>query len=125
VLVAQARAMQSPLSAIHIHHLEGAVSRVSQDATAFGHRSARFVLNIVGTWPDPTESPAHVQWVRDTHAALTPHATGGVYVNFMADEGQDRVRAAYGPATYQRLVTLKRTYDPHNLFRLNQNITPD
>jgi FAD/FMN-containing dehydrogenase len=122
VLVGRAAAMRSPLSAIHIHHLEGAVNRVDASATAFGHRSARFVLNLVGTWADPSESDLHIQWVRDTHAALIPHATGGVYVNFMGDEGNDRVRAAYGPAIYERLVALKRAYDPGNLFRLNQNI---
>jgi FAD/FMN-containing dehydrogenase len=125
VLVSQAAAMQSPLSAIHIHHLEGAVSRVDASATAFGHRDARFVLNLVGTWPDSSESERHIQWVRNTHAALKPHVTDGVYVNFMGDEGDDRVRAAYGPANYERLVALKRAYDPGNLFRLNQNIKPD
>jgi FAD/FMN-containing dehydrogenase len=125
VLVSQAAAMQSPLSAIHIHHLEGAVSRVGASATAFGHRDARFVLNLVGTWPDSSESEQHIQWVRDTHAALRPHVTDGVYVNFMGEEGDDRVRAAYGPANYERLVALKRAYDPGNLFRLNQNIKPE
>jgi len=124
VLVAQAAAMQSPLSAIHVHHLEGAINRVGAGATAFNHRDARFVLNIVGMWPDPSESDIHTQWVRDTHTALNPHATGGVYVNFMGDEGADRVCADYGPATYERLVALKRKYDPGNLFRLNQNIKP-
>src|SRR2546423_14967371 len=111
--------MRSPLSAIHIHHLEGAVKRVDASTAAFGHREAHFVLNVVGTWPDPSESDLHIQWVRDTHAALLPHATGGVYVNFMGEEGDDRVRAAYGPANYERLLAHKRTYDPANLFRLN------
>jgi FAD/FMN-containing dehydrogenase len=125
VLVTQAAAMRSPLSAIHIHHVEGAVSRVGADATAFGHRDARYVLNFVGMWPDPSESAAHIQWVRDAHTAISPYATGGAYVNFMGEEGEDRVRgAAYPPAIYARLLALKRKYDPDNLFRLNQNINP-
>jgi len=124
VLVAQAAAMPSPLSALHIHHLEGAVNRVGFNATAFGHRDARFVLNLVGTWPDPNDSELNVRWVRDCYAAIGPHASGP-YVNFMGDEAQDRVRAAYNPANYERLVALKRQYDPRNLFRLNQNIRPD
>jgi len=125
VLTGAAEAMCSPLSALHIHHLQGAVSRIPADATAFGNRDARFVLNIVGTWPDPAESVANTRWVRDTHAAISPHANGSGYVNFMADEDQDHVRAAYSRTAYGRLVALKREYDPHNLFRLNQNIRPD
>ncbi len=116
--------MPSPLSALHIHHLEGAVNRVGFNATAFGHRDARFVLNLVGTWPDPNDSELNVRWVRECYAAIGPHASGP-YVNFMGDEAQDRVRAAYNPANYERLVALKRQYDPRNLFRLNQNIRPD
>jgi FAD/FMN-containing dehydrogenase len=123
-LVAQSAAMRSPLSAIHLHHMEGAVGRVGPADTAFGHRDGRFVLNIVGMWPDPSESDGHVRWVRDCYDAMMAHATSGVYVNFLGEEGQDRVRAAYTSAQYDRLVRLKREYDPTNLFRLNQNIRP-
>jgi hypothetical protein len=125
VLVDAAAAIRSPLAALHIHHLQGAVSRVGAEATAFGNRDAQFVLNIVGLWPDPADSPLNMTWVRNTYSAISPHATGRSYVNFMADEGQDRVRAAYPQRSYERLVALKRKYDPANLFRLNQNIRPD
>ena len=125
VLVEAAAAMRSPLAALHIHHMQGALSRVSAEATAFGNRDAHFVLNIVGLWPDPTDSPANIAWVRDTYGGISPHGTGRSYVNFMADEGQDRVRAAYSQTNFDRLVALKRKYDPTNLFRLNQNIRPD
>ena len=125
VLTGAAEQMRSPLAALHIHHLKGAVSRVDSAATAFGNRDARFVLNIVGTWPDPVDSVANTRWVRDTHAAISPYSNGSGYVNFMADEDQDHVRAAYSRTAYARLVALKRAYDPHNLFRLNQNIAPD
>jgi hypothetical protein len=125
VLVGAAAQMRSPLSALHIHHLQGAVGRIRADATAFGNRDARFVLNIVGTWPDPADSVANTGWVRDTHAAISPYTNGSGYVNFMANEDQDHVRAAYSRTAYGRLVALKREYDPHNLFRLNQNIRPN
>ena len=125
VLVEAAAAMRSPLAALHIHHMQGVLSRVSAEATAFGNRDAHFVLNIVGLWPDPTDSPANIAWVRDTYGAISSYATGRSYVNFMADEGQDRVRAAYSQTNFDRLVALKRKYDPTNLFRLNQNIRPD
>jgi FAD/FMN-containing dehydrogenase len=125
VLIGAAEEMRSPLSALHIHHLQGAVSRIRAEATAFGNRDARFVLNIVGTWPDPGDSVANTGWVRDTHAAISPYTNGSGYVNFMANEDQNHVRAAYSRTAYGRLVALKREYDPHNLFRLNQNIRPD
>jgi FAD/FMN-containing dehydrogenase len=125
VVVAQAAAMCSPLSAIHIHHLEGAVSRVGADATAFTQRDAAFVMNLVGTWPDPADTAANIDWVRATYDAVAPHSEAAPYINFMGDETSDRIRAAYRGDTYTRLVALKRQYDPDNLFRLNQNIRPD
>ncbi|MBV9324429.1 MAG: FAD-binding oxidoreductase [Chloroflexi bacterium] len=125
VLVEQAAGMRSPLAALHLHHMQGAVSRIPPGATAFSNRDAQFVLNIVGTWPDPANTDANIAWVRATYDAVAPHAASLPYVNFMAEEGHDRVRAAYNPETYARLVDLKRKYDPSNLFRLNQNIRPD
>ena len=82
-------------------------------------------MNINAVWleGDP-DADRHVQWVRDTYDALEPHSRGRVYVNFLEDEGNDRVRSAYGPANYARLKTLKRRYDPGNLLRGNQNISP-
>jgi hypothetical protein len=121
-IVEHTSAMPSAASTFDFHHMGGAVARVSDDATAFGDRSSDFCFNIVGVWNDPQEDDVNRDWVRRFASALTPFATGGVYVNFTADA--DRVRAAYSDHKYKRLQALKRQYDPGNLFRLNQNITP-
>jgi hypothetical protein len=101
-----------------------AVARVAEDATACGNRDAAYAMNIIATFPDAAATAAHVAWARDVAAAAAPFGTGGVYVNFLGDEGGDRVRAAYGPAKFARLSALKAKLDPENLFRLNQNIPP-
>jgi FAD/FMN-containing dehydrogenase len=127
ILIDGFRKVPSPTSAMAIEQLGGAVGRVKDDATAFAHRSALFNLLIVGIWPDPADNRKHIQWVRELWDAMQAHSTGGVYVNYLggtADEGSDRVRAAYGGDKYKRLLALKRKYDPDNLFRLNQNIDP-
>ena len=102
----------------------GAVSRVPEDATAFPNRKAQHNLNILAAWemndPDPEH---HIAWVRQTWEAMQPFASGA-YVNFMSDEPADRLRAVYGADKYDRLVALKRRYDPDNVFRHNQNILP-
>lgn len=116
--------MRSPFSAIHVHHLEGAVKRAPGDATAFAHRDAPYVLNIIGSWTDPAESEAHIGWTNELWRSIQPFATGAVYLNFLGAERHERVKAAYG-AKYDRLVRLKKEYDPDNLFRLNQNIRPE
>ena len=121
-LVDHSSRMASPFSAIHVHQMGGAVSRIPADATAYRHRDAKFVVNLIATWADPSEDPRHTAWARDAFAALSPHASG-VYVNFLGAEGAERVRSAYG-ASYARLLKTKRRYDPKNLFRLNQNIAP-
>lgn len=123
-LVDHARDIPSPMSAVHIHHLEGAVGRVGEDGTAFGHRKSPFILNLVSMWTDPAESEKNIRWTREFHAAMQPFSDGGVYVNFMGEEEPDRVRAAYGDAKYRRLMDLKDKYDPTNFFRMNQNIRP-
>jgi FAD/FMN-containing dehydrogenase len=110
-----------------IEYLGGAVTRVKVDDTAFAHRNELFNLLIVGIWPDPAENRRHIDWVRELWHAVQPYSTGGVYVNYLgrsADEEPDRVRAAYGKKKYDKLVALKRRYDPDNIFRLNQNIDP-
>jgi FAD/FMN-containing dehydrogenase len=117
------RAVPSPHSEIHLHHFGGAVTRGGED-TAFGDRSAQFVLNVIARSPEAEGFDANVAWARETARALEPVSRDGAYVNFMGDAGDDRLRASYGDATYDRLVALKRRYDPGNLFRLNQNITP-
>jgi FAD/FMN-containing dehydrogenase len=122
-LVEQYRQITSPQSALLLEEFGGAVRRVPADATAFVHRDADFNLAIIGVWSDPAESERHITWARATHAAMKPF-THGTYVNYLGNEGQDRVRAAYGDAVYDKLVAVKNRYDPTNLFRVNQNIQP-
>jgi FAD/FMN-containing dehydrogenase len=114
----------SPFAAVHIHHWGGAVTRAKADATAFAHRDAPYVLNIIGLWMEQEKADKHIAWARDFAQAMQPVSTGQVYLNFLGDEGAARVKAAYGAARYERLVALKNKYDPTNLFRLNQNIKP-
>jgi FAD/FMN-containing dehydrogenase len=124
VLTAYFEEITSPLSQVHIQHMEGAVQRFGEDEMAFSHRDALCVLNIVTKWEDPKGAEKHIKWTREFEAAMRPFSTGGVYVNFLGEEGQDRVKAAYGRDKYRRLVALKNKYDPENIFRLNQNIMP-
>ena len=109
---------------IQLYHFGGAVGRVARDETAFAQRDAAYLLNVAARWTDPFESDIHIGWARELHAAMTPSANGGVYVNFLGEEGHDRIKAAYGEPTYTRLVDLKQSYDPTNFFRVNQNIPP-
>ena len=123
-LVAHAWQAPSPTSYTIMFQLGGAIRRVAEDAAAFEDRHAHHALNINGVWSDPHATDAHIQWTRAFWEAMRPFSTGRVYVNFLGDEGEDRVRAAYGAAKYVRLVALKNAYDPTNMFRLNQNIAP-
>jgi FAD/FMN-containing dehydrogenase len=106
-----------------IDQFGGAVARIPNDATAFGHRDAQYDLIIAAIWSDEADQEEHVEWARDFWDAMQPFATDDVYVNYLSDEGHERVRAAYGHH-YERLVDLKRKYDPENVFRNNQNIDP-
>jgi FAD/FMN-containing dehydrogenase len=110
-------------STMHIYALNGAVQRVAPDATAFAYRDATFATNIAGMWPDPADNEANTAWVRDYYDALAPHSEAGGYVNFMSGDDRDRIEASYR-GNYERLVEIKRAYDPGNLFRVNQNIEP-
>ena len=111
----------SPLTAMFFSHLHGAVARVSPEATAFGLRESQWDFDISTQWTEPTEADQHIAWTRDFWKAIEPFSQG-VYVNYLdSDEGNSRVRAAYG-GNYDRLVVVKRKYDPHNLFRHNNNI---
>jgi hypothetical protein len=116
----------SPLSFVPVFPLDGAYERVGDDDTAFGgSRSARFCFNIAAVCPVPELLVADRAWVRDFWEAMRPHASGaGSYVNFMTDVEEDRVRAAYGEAKYERLARIKAEYDPENVFHLNANIKP-
>jgi FAD/FMN-containing dehydrogenase len=98
-------------------------SRVPKDATAWGHRDAHWGMTIIGVSADPGDNDRMIAWAREYWAALLPFSTGGAYVNMTMDEGADRVRASYGDQ-YDRLARVKATYDPDNLFRVNQNIRP-
>jgi hypothetical protein len=110
-------------STMHIYPINGACQRVAAGDTAFAYRDANFVTVIAGMWPDPADNEVNTQWVRDYYAATSPWSEEGGYVNFMAADDQDRVRANYRD-NYDRLVEIKRKYDPGNLFHLNQNIVP-
>jgi FAD/FMN-containing dehydrogenase len=123
-VLAAVERLPSPHAEVLIAHLGGAISRVGNDRTAYAHRDAEFVLNVHGHWTDPADDEAGVAWARDRFDAVAPHATGGTYVNFLSDEGPERVQDAYPPAVWSRLVELKRRYDPDNVFRLNHNIPP-
>jgi FAD/FMN-containing dehydrogenase len=115
---------RSPRSYMILFHKGGAVRDLSDDAMAYSGRDAEHELNINGAWTADAPQHEDSDWVRESFERIRPHSTGRVYVNFLGDEGRDRVRAAYGPAKYQRLLQLKRRYDPENFFRLNQNIDP-
>ena len=109
------------------HQLGGAVSRADRDATAFAHRDVEYSFMALGVCATPGEVEKCAQWAREFWGAMQPSSTGAVYVNYLgreADEGPDRIKAAYGPEKYARLVALKNRYDPSNQFRLNQNIKP-
>src|SRR3954466_255215 len=114
------RAVPSPHSEIHLHHFGGAVARVGEDATAFGGRTAPYVLNVIARSPEAAGFAENVDWARGTTAAFAPVSSAGAYTNFMGDPHDERLRASYGDAKYERLVALKRRYDPENVFRLNQ-----
>jgi len=114
---------RSPLSSFYFQHLGGAIDRAGPDVAAFGHRGAGFDFTILSVWKDPAEDAGHMAWARDFFTAMEPYSTG-VYVNNLGSEGVDRVKAAYAPETYERLAELKRTYDPDNVFRVNQNVAP-
>jgi hypothetical protein len=116
--------IQSPLTSFPIWQMGGAVARVGEDETAFGGRNAGFTYNIGGCTANADGFDEERDWVRGFWSALEPWQTT-VYVNFLGEEGQDRIRAAYGVEKYERLKALKRKYDPDNFFRLNQNIPPD
>jgi FAD/FMN-containing dehydrogenase len=124
VLTEHAWRAPTPMSYTIIFHLGGAVARTDPEATAFEDRRARHAVVVDAVWSDPGEGDAAAAWARTFWQRLGPFATGRIYVNFLGDEGPERVRAAYGATKYERLRALKGKYDPANFFRLNQNIAP-
>jgi len=124
-IVEHVRRMTSPLSIVLVTPMGGAVTRVAADATAFGHRDAAYVLEILAKWDDPAiDASPHIAWADAFFEAMRPFSTGGAYVNFLGNEGPERIRAAYTADGFARLHDVKRRYDPDNVFHVNQNIAP-
>ena len=135
-LIDRARDLTWQGTAFDIHHMGGAFGRVDEDATPFPNRAARYWLNVYGFWREPADDDRRTQWVRGFARAMESHASGGVYLNFLGQDGatpdtgdagsrgttRDAALAVYGARKLERLVALKRRYDPTNLFRLNHNI---
>jgi FAD/FMN-containing dehydrogenase len=123
-LIEFAQKLPSPECEIAFAQLGGAINKVPATATAYPHRDIQYVVNLHTRWGNPADDEKCIAWARGLFDALTPHATGGVYVNFMPEDEAQRVRSgAYG-ANYERLARLKAKYDPDNLFRVNVNIRP-
>ncbi|MGE5255245.1 MAG: FAD-binding oxidoreductase [Hyphomicrobiales bacterium] len=115
--------LPTPQCEIFLGLIGGAANRISADATAWGHRDTKFILNVHGRWDDPADDKRCMAWARDFFKASAPYASAGAYTNFMTEDETDRVAAAYG-SSYARLAQIKRRYDPENIFHMNQNIKP-
>ena len=122
-IVEQLQASTAMMAATQLRVLGGAAARVPVDATAYAHRQSRIMVNVAALFESPEQAPEHEPWVVGLADALRQDDTAA-YVNFLDDEGEERIRAAYPGATWDRLVEVKRRYDPTNLFRMNQNIPP-
>jgi FAD/FMN-containing dehydrogenase len=118
-----ANALPSMHSTMHMYPINGAASRIGKNETAWNYRDATWAQVMVGVDPDPANNDKIISWTKSYYDALHPYSAGGAYVNFMMDEGEERVKATYGN-NYERLVAIKNRYDPNNLFRVNQNIKP-
>jgi hypothetical protein len=118
-----AKTMPTMHSTMHMYPVTGAAARVGKNKTAWNYRDAKWSQVMVGVDPDPANKEKITKWTKDYFDALHPFSAGGAYVNFMMEEGEDRVKATYG-GNYKRLAQIKTKYDPTNLFRVNQNIKP-
>jgi FAD/FMN-containing dehydrogenase len=123
-LVEQSNKVQSPFSTVVGEMKGGVIDEVDQNAMALPGRGAFAAFYAIAQWEDPAESDTHIAWARDLAEAMKPFAMGGVPLNFVMDEGQERVQTTYGPEKYKRLVAIKDKYDPDNVFCFNQNIRP-
>ncbi len=123
IMIDFAHKLPSPQCEVFLGLVAGAANRVPVEATAYPYRDAKFVMNVHGRWEQAADDAACIGWARAFFEASTPYASAGVYVNFMTEDEGNRVTAAYGP-NYERLVQIKRKYDPENVFHLNQNIRP-
>lgn len=123
IITSYAAKMPSDACEVFIPHMEGAPSRVAPEATAFPHRNTPFVLNLHTRWQNASDDEKAIVWAKDFHDATRPFSQG-VYVNFLSEEGADRVKEAYTKEVWDRLVEAKNTWDPKNTFNMNQNIKP-
>ncbi|AMY07033.1 6-hydroxy-D-nicotine oxidase [Luteitalea pratensis] len=123
VIVSHADQATSPMTAVLVEQYGGAVSRVPASNTAFGQRHLEYDLGVCTQWSDAADSARHIEWTRNFADAMAPFRTGDYLLNFLGDEGEDTIRAAFG-TNYERLVEVKRRYDPTNFFRVNQNVKP-
>ena len=121
--IRHAEEMPTLQSTMHLYPINGAVRRVKKSATPWWHRDATWSQVIVGVDPDPANKDKVSKWAKEYWSALHPYSTGGAYINFMMEEGEDRIRATYG-SNYRRLAKIKKRRDPTNFFRVNQNIKP-
>ena len=121
--IAHFRQAPTPFCTMHMYNVNGAASEVAKDATAWNYRDANYGMVIVGVSDNAADKEKITNWARNYWSDVHPHSMGGAYVNFMMEEGQDRVKASYGD-NYSRLAQAKAKYDPDNLFRVNQNIIP-
>lgn len=123
-VLAHAERLPSPHAAVILFPVDGPLNDLPPDHSPMGNRDARFILNITAAWDDPADDAVNVAWARETWEDLRRFSTGGTYINFQTeDEGDDRVRAAYG-SNYDRLAAVKAKWDPDNLFRMNKNVAP-
>ncbi len=123
--IEHAKEMTSPMTVVALIPMGGAIARVGENDTPLGPRDSAFNYHLLTQWPDPTDDPEiHIGWTRRMDATLRPWTNERVYLNFIGDEGEERVKSGYGSEKYRRLAALKNEYDPENLFRLNQNIKP-
>jgi hypothetical protein len=113
----------TPYSMMHIYPIDGAASKVGNTDTPWAYRNAKWSQVIVGVDPDPANKDKIISWTRNYWDAMVPYSAKGFYVNFSMDDSEDKVKASYGE-NYQRLASIKKKYDPNNLFRVNQNIKP-
>jgi len=114
----------SPFSALGFQQLGNATNRVAPGETAFSHRDARYDFLMLSGWEDPAQADQSIEWTRDVYVAMRPSLHAGMYVNAVGADSASEVRAAYRAETFERLLALKRKYDPTNFFRLNPNIDP-
>jgi len=122
-LVEAVAAVPSPETQIELAYLGGAAARMAANETAFGDRSAPFIMNLLANWSEASADAGNISWIRGVFNRLRPAMKPGVYVNFMSGDEQDRVPEAYHER-WERMVAVKTHYDPDNFFRLNQNIPP-